>query len=76
MHCSTVEGKLECQTVSPKNGHPSANGMVLVDGGKTLLVNDIVEATTTVYDVDPASKVLTVKKKVVRVETNFIALEC
>jgi hypothetical protein len=67
VHCSEVNGKLDCQQVSPKNGHPSANGMVLVDDGKTLFVNDIVEATTTIYDVDPTSKKLTVKKKVVRV---------
>ena len=66
VHCSAAGDKLDCQQVSPKNGHPSANGMVLTDDGKTLLVNDIVEATTTIYDVEPVSKTLTVKKKVVR----------
>lgn len=60
-----VAGKLDCKQVSPKDGHPSANGMMLVDDGKTLLVNDIVEGTTTVYDVDTASKDLTVRMKVV-----------
>jgi hypothetical protein len=61
-----VVGDLDCKIVSPDNGHPSANGALLVDGGKTLLINDVVEATTTVYDVDPVSKNLTVRKKVVR----------
>ena len=68
VHCSTVNDKLDCKQVSPKNGHPSANGMVLTDNGKTLLVNDIVEATTTIYDVDQTSKQLTVRKKVVRMD--------
>jgi sugar lactone lactonase YvrE len=56
---------LHCKVVSPVNGHPAANGVLLVDDGKTLLVNEIVEATTTVYDVDSVSKMLTVRKKVV-----------
>lgn len=67
MHCSAATGKqLDCKQASPANGHPSANGVLLVDEGKTLLVNEIVEATTTVYDVDPVSKMLSVRKKVVR----------
>jgi hypothetical protein len=78
VHCSVVEGSaaaakagsnlvgdLECKTVSPPNFHPSANGVLLVDGGKTLLVNDVIKATTTVYDVDPDTKMLTVRKEVV-----------
>ncbi|KAJ9610641.1 hypothetical protein H2200_005418 [Cladophialophora chaetospira] len=68
VYCSTensTSGDLDCKVVSPENAHPSANGALLVDGGKTLLVNDVVEATTTVYDVDPQSKNLTVRKKVV-----------
>lgn len=69
VYCSaknSTTGGIGCKVVSPLNGHPSANGALLVDGGKTLLVNDVVEATTTVYDVDPQSKNLTVRKKVVR----------
>jgi hypothetical protein len=62
----SLVGDLDCKVVSPPDGHPSANGALLVDGGKTLLINDVVEATTTVYDVDPETKMLTVRKKVVR----------
>lgn len=51
--------------MSPRNAQPSANGAMLVDDGKTLLINDVIDATTTVYDVDPESKELTVKKVVV-----------
>ncbi|EXJ57442.1 hypothetical protein A1O7_07790 [Cladophialophora yegresii CBS 114405] len=71
VHCSvgnqtpsSIAGDLDCKIVSPPNGHPSANGALLVDGGKTLLINDVVEATTTVYDVDPETKMLSVRKKV------------
>ncbi|KIW66067.1 hypothetical protein PV04_08274 [Phialophora macrospora] len=60
----SLVGEVECKVVSPPDGHPSANGALLVDGGKTLLINDVVEATTTVYDVDPETKMLTVRKKV------------
>ncbi|EXJ67791.1 uncharacterized protein A1O5_09137 [Cladophialophora psammophila CBS 110553] len=56
--------EIDCKTVSPPNAHPSANGALLVDDGKTLMVNDVVEATTTIYDVDPETKTLTVRKKV------------
>ena len=74
VHCTTqnatghmnLVGDVDCKVVSPLHGHPSANGAVLVDDGKTLLVNDVVEATTTVYDVDEKTKMLSVRKKVVR----------
>lgn len=67
VHCSGAGfQELKCKTVSPAMGHPAANGVLLVDNGKTLLVNEIVEATTTIYDVDPESKMLTVRRKVVR----------
>jgi len=67
VYCSaenSTPDDLDCKVVSPLHAHPSANGALLVDGGKTLLVNDVVEATTTVYDVDPLTKNLTVRKKV------------
>jgi sugar lactone lactonase YvrE len=67
VHCSgATSAGLDCKIVSPANGHPAANGVLLVDDGKTLLVNEVVEATTTVYDVDPVSKMLSVRKIVVR----------
>lgn len=47
-----------CRRVSPVMSHAWANGVLLVDHGKTLLVNDIVFGTTTVYDVHPLSKKL------------------
>lgn len=56
---------MDCKRVSPKNSHVYANGVVLVDEGRTLLVNDVVLASTTVYNVDPDSKMLTLQKRVV-----------
>ena len=38
----------------------------MVDDGKTLMINDVVKATTKIYSVDPVTKQLTVKKEVVR----------
>lgn len=58
-------GKVECRQVSPEGQHPAANGIVAVDGGRTVLVNEIVKGTTTVYDVDAGSKELTVRQEVV-----------
>lgn len=42
-----------------------ANGVLLVDDGKTLLVNDLYEGTTNVYEVDPYTKDLILERKVV-----------
>lgn len=56
---------MDCKTVSPTNSHPSANGALLVDDGKTLMVNDVIKATTTIYAVDPVTKQLTPKQQVV-----------
>lgn len=67
---------MDCKTVSPTHAHPSANGALLVEDGKTLAVNDIIEATTTFYDIDPVSKQLTVKRKVVcSVSTRMLLVE-
>jgi hypothetical protein len=76
VHCSaaTKDGHLECKTVSPPNSHPAANGLLLTDNGKTLMVNEIVEATTSIYDVDQSTKMLTLRKKVVSWQTQ--AREC
>lgn len=65
VYCNEAESKLTCKVVSPKNSHASANGLVLVDQGKSLLVNDVIYGTTTVYDVNPETKMLTLKKKIV-----------
>jgi hypothetical protein len=75
VHCSTVKGKAQCKTVSPSNYHPSANGAVLVDEGKTLLVNDLIKAKTIVYDVHPVSKMLTVRKEIVCFNRSHPSLE-
>lgn len=65
VHCDASTGKLDCKEVHPSGQHPHANGLLLVDGGKTLLVNEITKGTTTVYDVDLKTKALTVKQEVV-----------
>ncbi len=73
MHCSAAErAKLDCNIVAPGNSHPSANRLMLVDDGKTLLANDIVHATTTVYDVEPVSNPLSVRKTSRRSKNQFI----
>ncbi|KAF2429269.1 calcium-dependent phosphotriesterase [Tothia fuscella] len=65
VHCSVaISGDLDCKIVSPAKSHPAANGLLLLDGGKTLMVNEIVEATTSIYDVDHVSKMLSLRKKV------------
>lgn len=66
VYCSASGSQLDCKSVSPTHSHPSANGALLIDEGKVLLVNDVVKGTTTFYDVDPASKGLSVKQEVVR----------
>ncbi|KIW07114.1 uncharacterized protein PV09_01989 [Verruconis gallopava] len=65
VHClANPDGDPFCKIVSPPNSHPAANGVALVEDGKALLVNEIVEATTTVYDVHPVSKMLKLRKKI------------
>lgn len=67
VHCDASRNakSVECKEVSPKNQHPSANGVLLVDNGRTLLVNEIVKGTTTVYDVHEATKILKVRDEIV-----------
>ena len=36
----------------------------MVDDGKTLMVNDVLDATTTIYAIDPETKQLTTKQTV------------
>ncbi|KPI43594.1 uncharacterized protein AB675_7155 [Cyphellophora attinorum] len=64
VHCDAASGTLECKDVSPAGQHPAANGVLLVDGGRTLAVNEIVKGTTTIYDVDPTSKMLKVRDEI------------
>ncbi|KAI1628209.1 paraoxonase 2 [Exophiala viscosa] len=64
VYCSATASEIDCKSVSPKNSHPSANGALLVDDGKTLMINDVIKATTTIYSVDPVTKELSPKKEV------------
>jgi len=64
VHCTASGSSVDCKTVSPTNAHPSANGALLVDDGKTLMINDVITATATIYAVDPVTKQLTPKQKV------------
>jgi len=65
VYCSATASDIDCKSVSPKNSHPSANGALLVDDGKTLMINDVIKATTTIYSVDPVTKELSPRKEVV-----------
>lgn len=71
VYCSAAGPSLECKTVSPTNAHPYANGVIVVDDGKTLMVNDVIAATTTIYAIDPETKQLTTKKVVVSQALSF-----
>ncbi|KAK7432886.1 hypothetical protein QQZ08_000357 [Neonectria magnoliae] len=64
VYCEEKNSGTDCRVVTPKNSHPWANGLALVDEGKSLLVNDIVDGTTTVYDVDPSTKKLKHRKTI------------
>lgn len=58
VYCEEIMDTLGCRVVSPDNSHPGANGIRLIDGGQILAVNDAILATTTLYAVDPITKVL------------------
>lgn len=65
MHCSTTDDFVNCKTVSPKWSLLAANGAVLVENGTKLLINDLLDASTTIYRVEPQSNMLTFMKKIV-----------
>ena len=65
VYCDASDAKIQCKEVSPNGHHPHANGILLADDGKTLMVNDVIDGSTTIYDIDSSSKLLTVRKKVV-----------
>lgn len=65
VHCDASGPTIHCKDVSPPNNHPHANGLLLLDGGKTLAVGDVFNGSTTIYDVDATSKQLTQRKRVV-----------
>ncbi|ETN41252.1 uncharacterized protein HMPREF1541_03187 [Cyphellophora europaea CBS 101466] len=64
VYCDASDAKIQCKEVSPNGHHPHANGILLADDGKTLMVNDVIDGSTTIYDIDSSSKLLTVRKKV------------
>ncbi|KAJ4990942.1 short chain dehydrogenase [Stagonosporopsis vannaccii] len=64
VYCEKTARVLNCSIVTPKSSHPWANGLVLLDEGRTLMVNDVVHGTTTAYDVDPATKALTQRQTI------------
>lgn len=66
MYCTEAgHEKLECYQVTPENAHPSANGIKLIDDGTIMMVNDAVLGTTSVYNVDPATKLFTLNQTIV-----------
>lgn len=70
MHCDGSGPQTRCKVVSPPHSHPHANGLLLLDAGRTLMVNDVFNGSTTIYDVDPQSKMLTQRQKVVSSSSN------
>ncbi|OAL37946.1 hypothetical protein AYO20_02779 [Fonsecaea nubica] len=62
IHCDGSGSKTTCRKVSDDLQY--ANGVLLTEDGKTLLVNDLYEGTTIVYSVDPQTKDLILERKV------------
>jgi uncharacterized protein YfaP (DUF2135 family) len=56
---------LDCRVVTPNGAHAYANGILLVDQGQTLMVNDVVQGATTVYDIHPVTKKLKHRRRIV-----------
>lgn len=65
VHCDASGPTTHCKVVSPSRSHPHANGLLLLDDGKTIMVNDVFNGSTTIYDVDATTKQLTPRKKIV-----------
>jgi arylesterase/paraoxonase len=61
-YCDASGPKTNCRQVS--GTHQYANGILLVDN-KTLLVNDMHEGSTNVYDIDLNTKELVLERKIV-----------
>lgn len=65
VYCEDLESGLNCRTVSIRNSHPYANGILLLDQGRTLAVADVVYGSVTFYDVHDKTKELTLKRTIV-----------
>lgn len=65
VHCKEVSGQFSCTQVSPKNSHAYANGIILLDSGKSLAVADVVYGSISFYDVEPTTKALQLKRTTV-----------
>ena len=64
IHCDGSGPKTTCRVVTSEPLQ-YANGVLLTENGRTLLVNDLYEGTTLVYEVDPTTKDLILERKVV-----------
>jgi arylesterase / paraoxonase len=66
VYCADENDKgFDCHVVSPKNSHAYANGILLIDQGRSMVVNDIVDGSVTFYDVHPETKLLTYRRTIV-----------
>lgn len=63
IHCDGSGRKTTCKRVT--DNYQYANGVLLTDEGKTLLVNDLYEGTTLIYSVDTATNDVILERKVV-----------
>lgn len=63
MHCDGSGPKTTCRRVS--GDFQYANGVLLTEDGKTLVVNDLYEGTAIVFSVDPSTKDLLLQRKIV-----------
>jgi sugar lactone lactonase YvrE len=63
IHCDGSGAKPTCRKVS--NDLQYANGVLLTEEGRTILVNDLYEGTTIIYSVDAETKELVLERKVV-----------
>jgi arylesterase/paraoxonase len=67
VYCAGTDRGFNCKIVSPKNAHPYANGILLVDQGKTVMVNDVIHGSVTAYDINLKNKYLTPKQTIVSI---------
>lgn len=65
VYCTETKGDTVCKQVSPGNSHAYANGILLLKDGKTLAVDDVVDGSVSFYDVNPETKMLSLKHKIV-----------
>ncbi|KAH7074789.1 paraoxonase 2 [Paraphoma chrysanthemicola] len=64
-YCAESKGNVVCKQVSPANSHAYANGLLMLDDGKTLAVADVVAGSISLYNIDSDTKMLSLGNAIV-----------